>query len=234
MAGLVLTGLPVVCPDAAPGSSAGGSPPTSWRMLAIVGRRPARRAAGRPGRRADADRRRGAGALRRGAGVARPSARWRTRRRTRRTGSAPTAPSRTSPPTRWRSATCCWSGPGEMVPCDGVVIDGASHVDVSRLTGEPVPVSGRARQPAPERRRSTSRARSRSAPRRSPRESQYARIVELVRTAQASKAPIQRLADRYAVWFTPLTLAVCVVAFLVSHDARAGARGAGRGHARAR
>ena len=37
-------------------------------------------------------------------------------------------------------------------------------------------------------------------------ESQYARIVEMVRTAQESKAPMQRLADRYAVWFTPITL----------------------------
>jgi heavy metal translocating P-type ATPase len=49
-------------------------------------------------------------------------------------------------------------------------------------------------------------------------QSQYARIVELVRTAQASKAPLQRLADRYAVWFTPLTLAVCAGAWLLSGD----------------
>jgi heavy metal translocating P-type ATPase len=49
-------------------------------------------------------------------------------------------------------------------------------------------------------------------------ESQYARIVELVRSAQASKAPLQRLADRYAVWFTPATLVVCAVAWIVSGD----------------
>ena len=50
------------------------------------------------------------------------------------------------------------------------------------------------------------------------RESQYARIVALVRSAQASKAPLQRIADRYAVWFTPATLAVCVIAYLTSGD----------------
>ena len=51
-------------------------------------------------------------------------------------------------------------------------------------------------------------------------QSQYARIVELVRHAQQSKAPLQRLADRYAVWFTPLTLAVCAAAWLASGDAQ--------------
>lgn len=49
-------------------------------------------------------------------------------------------------------------------------------------------------------------------------ESQYARIVDLVRTAQESKSPLQRLADRYAVWFTPLTLIVCAGAYLLSGD----------------
>ncbi len=109
--------------------------------------------------------------------------------------------------------------PGEMLPCDAVVTIGSSHVDVSRLTGEPVPVSagpgsrlpsGSVNGESP----LTVRAEALAS------QSLYARIVELVRSAQASKAPLQRLADRYAVWFTPLTLAVCVVAFLVSHDAR--------------
>jgi heavy metal translocating P-type ATPase len=107
--------------------------------------------------------------------------------------------------------------PGEMVPCDAVVVDGRSAVDTSRLTGEPVPVaagpgtelaSGCLNGDAP----LTVRAE------RASRESQYARIVELVRSAQASKAPLQRLADRYAVWFTPLTLAVCLLTWLVSRD----------------
>jgi len=107
--------------------------------------------------------------------------------------------------------------PGELVPCDAIVLEGSAHVDVSMLTGEPLPVSAsrdvrlmsgsanldgaltvRALAPA--------------------RESQYARIVALVRSAQASKAPLQRIADRYAVWFTPATLAVCVIAYVTSGD----------------
>jgi heavy metal translocating P-type ATPase len=52
------------------------------------------------------------------------------------------------------------------------------------------------------------------------RESQYNRIVELVRSAESSKAPFQRLADRYAVWFTPATLIVCALAWLWSGDPR--------------
>ena len=108
--------------------------------------------------------------------------------------------------------------PGEMVPCDAIVVEGRSHVDVSRLTGEPIPVSAAAGVELP------SGALNLDGPLvarvlRPASESQYERIVALVRTAQASKAPIQRLADRYAVWFTPLTLLVCVVAWAVSGDA---------------
>jgi len=46
-------------------------------------------------------------------------------------------------------------------------------------------------------------------------ESQYARIVRLVRSAQGEKAPIGRLADRYAVVFTPLTLVIAALAFAI-------------------
>ena len=107
--------------------------------------------------------------------------------------------------------------PGELLACDSVVLAGRSHVDASRLTGEPVPVSahpgvhlssGSLNLEGPLTVRATAPAS----------ESQYARIVELVRTAQASKAPLQRLADRYAVWFTPVTLAACAAAYLLSGD----------------
>ena len=107
--------------------------------------------------------------------------------------------------------------PGEMVPCDAVVEAGRSHVDASRLTGEPLPVSaapgvrllsGSLNGEGPLTLRVTAPAS----------QSQYARIVELVRTAQASKSPLQRLADRYAIWFTPLTLAACLGAWALSGD----------------
>jgi heavy metal translocating P-type ATPase len=49
-------------------------------------------------------------------------------------------------------------------------------------------------------------------------ESQYAKIVALVREAQSSKAPLQRVADRYAVLFTPITIIVCAIAYVVSGD----------------
>ena len=107
--------------------------------------------------------------------------------------------------------------PGELVPCDGVVVSGRSHLDTAALTGEPMPrlaevgtavMSGMSNLEGPLVIRVTAVAA----------ESQYARIVQLVRHAQQSKAPMQRLADRYAVWFTPLTLAVCAVAWLASGD----------------
>ncbi len=107
--------------------------------------------------------------------------------------------------------------PGEMFPCDAEVIDGRSDVDVSRLTGEPVPVSAAAGTTLPSGALNgqgplTVRALKVS------RDSLYARIVELVRSAQDAKSPLQRLADRYAIWFTPITLVACVAAYLFSHD----------------
>ena len=107
--------------------------------------------------------------------------------------------------------------PGDLVPCDGVVTEGESELDTSSLTGEAAPVSARPGTPLLSgthngfgalRVRTTARAA----------ESQYERIVHLVRTAQASKAPLQRLADRYAIWFTPVTLVLCAFAVWMTHD----------------
>ena len=107
--------------------------------------------------------------------------------------------------------------PGELIPCDAVVVEGESHVDTSRLTGEAMP-----RHVAPGaslmsgtvngERSFTARATAVAS------ESQYAQVVELVRMAEESKAPIQRLADRYAVWFTPITIAACLVTYLLTGE----------------
>ena len=107
--------------------------------------------------------------------------------------------------------------PGEMVPCDGVVSSGESQLDESRLTGEPLPVHAR---PGTSLMSGTLNLNGALVARVTAlaSESQYARIVELVRSATASKAPLQRLADRYAVWFTPVTLVVCVIAWITSAD----------------
>ena len=107
--------------------------------------------------------------------------------------------------------------PGELVPTDSVVEAGNSWIDASRLTGESTPVSagpgtklmsGSVNGDHPLTVRAAALAK----------DSEYARIVELVRSAQESKAPLQRLADRYAVWFTPVTIIVCAIAFGLTHD----------------
>jgi heavy metal translocating P-type ATPase len=97
------------------------------------------------------------------------------------------------------------------------LIQVGDELDTSSLTGEAAPVAARAGTTIMSgtlngfgalRMRTTALAA----------ESQYERIVHLVRTAQASKAPLQRLADRYAIWFTPVTLAACGLAAWVTHD----------------
>jgi len=102
--------------------------------------------------------------------------------------------------------------PGEKVPVDGVVLDGASHVDEAMLTGEPLPVSKRADDRVTggtvnQDGALTIRAEKVGA------DTMLSRIVALVAQAQRSKAPLQRVADRVAAWFVPAVVAVAVLAF---------------------
>ncbi len=107
--------------------------------------------------------------------------------------------------------------PGGRVPVDGVVVDGASSVDQSRITGEPLPVdvaagdsvfSGSVNQTGAIAVRAEQVGES----------SSYGRIVAAVRSAQQSRAPIQRLADRVAGWLVYLALGGAAVTYLVTRD----------------
>jgi len=108
--------------------------------------------------------------------------------------------------------------PGDLIPVDGIVLSGRSLVDRSAVTGEPVPVDA---QPGTELLSGCLNLDGALEVRaeRAAEQSQYQQIVRLVQAARVERPPIQRLADQYAVWFTPLTLIVCVIAWILSRDA---------------
>jgi Cu+-exporting ATPase len=101
--------------------------------------------------------------------------------------------------------------PGENVPADGAVLDGASHVDESLLTGEPVPVSKAKGAPLSAGTTNGSGSLLMRADRVGA-DTLLAQIVRLVAQAQRSRAPVQRLADRVSAWFVPSVVAVAIAA----------------------
>jgi cation transport ATPase len=108
--------------------------------------------------------------------------------------------------------------PGEVVPVDGRVEDGVAVLDEAALTGESLPATRRSGELV---RSGAVNAGAVFALRavRSAADSAYSALVRLVREAQASRAPFVRLADRYAAWFLPATLALAGAAWLLSGDA---------------
>jgi Cu+-exporting ATPase len=102
--------------------------------------------------------------------------------------------------------------PGERLPVDGRVVEGESAVDESMLTGEPVPVE---KGPGDQVIGATMNGHGSLLFRatRVGRDTALAHIVELVRRAQGSKAPIQRLADRIGGIFVPVVLGVGALTF---------------------
>jgi heavy metal translocating P-type ATPase len=110
--------------------------------------------------------------------------------------------------------------PGDVLPVDGTVGAGGAVLDESALTGEARPAghgpgeavrSGTVNAGGPFDLRATTSAA----------DSTYAGIVRLVSEAERSQAPFVRLADRYAMWFLPLTLAVAGIAWAAGGAARA-------------
>ncbi|MGC1373227.1 MAG: copper-translocating P-type ATPase, partial [Candidatus Sulfotelmatobacter sp.] len=102
--------------------------------------------------------------------------------------------------------------PGEIIPVDGVVLEGRSSVDEAMITGESMPVE---KSPQSKVIGATVNG-SGSFIMRAERvgsETLLARIVQLVGQAQRSRAPIQRLADRVSQWFVPAVVAVSAITF---------------------
>jgi len=107
--------------------------------------------------------------------------------------------------------------PGDLVPVDGSVKAGTAQIDESALTGEPLPrakgegdqlLSGSVNVGSAFEMRAN----------RISGESQYSRIVELVKKAQTERPPIQRLADKYAIWFTPITAGIAIFSLLITRS----------------
>jgi copper-transporting P-type ATPase V len=115
--------------------------------------------------------------------------------------------------------------PGEKVPTDGEVVDGASAVNESMLTGESVPVENAPGDPVTGATVNTSGVLT-VRPTRVGAETALAQIVRLVEDAQASKGQIQRLADRVAGVFVPVVIAIALATFagwtLLAGDPQAG------------
>lgn len=104
--------------------------------------------------------------------------------------------------------------PGESLPVDGIVLEGASSVDESALTGESIPVekqAGETVNAATINRTGTFTFRAT----RVGADTSLAKIVQLVEDANATKAPIARLADKVAGVFVPVVICVATVVFAV-------------------
>jgi Cu+-exporting ATPase len=107
--------------------------------------------------------------------------------------------------------------PGERIPVDGEVVEGSSAVDESMLTGESLPVEkapGAAVFGASLNRTGSFRFRAT----RVGRETALMQIVRLVQEAQASRAPIARLADIISGYFTPAVISIAILTFVIWFD----------------
>ncbi len=105
--------------------------------------------------------------------------------------------------------------PGDLIPVDGHVINNNAIIDESALTGEPIPKTKKVSDPLFSGTVNVGDAFEMITDKLNA-ESQYSKIVQMVRKAQEEKAPIQRLADRYAVWFTPITIFVSLFGWIIT------------------
>jgi Cu+-exporting ATPase len=107
--------------------------------------------------------------------------------------------------------------PGEKVPVDGEIVDGRSSIDESMVTGEPIPVTkgpGEAVIGATINQTGAFRFRATKVGK----DTMLAQIIKMVQEAQASRAPIQRLADLVASYFVPAVIFIAIVTFVLWFD----------------
>ncbi len=102
--------------------------------------------------------------------------------------------------------------PGEKIPVDGAVVDGSSAIDESTLTGESIPVDKAAGDEVFGGTLNKTGS-FRMEARKVGSETALAQIIELVKKAQGSKAPIARLADVISGYFVPIVIAIAVATF---------------------
>ncbi len=104
--------------------------------------------------------------------------------------------------------------PGEKIPVDGMITEGSSAVDESMVTGESIPVD---KEPGNEVIGSTINLTGflKFRATRVGKDTFLSQMIKLVEEAQASKAPIQRLADRVASYFVPVVILIAVTTFIV-------------------
>lgn len=104
--------------------------------------------------------------------------------------------------------------PGEKIPVDGIVQEGYSTVDESMVTGEPIPSEKKAGNKvigATINRTGSFKFRATNVGK----DTVLSQIIKLVEEAQASKAPIQRLADIIALYFVPVVIGIAVLTFII-------------------
>ena len=107
--------------------------------------------------------------------------------------------------------------PGETIPVDGEIVEGASTIDEAMVTGESIPVKKRSGDEViGATLNKTGSFKFRAT--RIGKDTFLAQIVKLVQQAQGSKAPIQRLADQVTGWFVPAVITIAIATFILWYN----------------
>jgi heavy metal translocating P-type ATPase len=106
---------------------------------------------------------------------------------------------------------------GDLIPVDGIAKNDQIEIDESLVTGEPLSKIKKINEIVLSGTVNVGDTFEMEAQKTSG-ESQYAKIVQIVRKAQQEKAPIQRLADKFAVWFTPIVIVVSLLGWLITQN----------------